>query len=369
MHPTIENILFVQDSSPCIRNIKMASALNERGLEIHLVHRDKTPNQAYGFGDDAYKTVVCLPKENHRDIDIIYSVIKRYRIDLVHYHNQPDRLSAELIESNLRIPVIYDQHDFLSFKHHLSRKEKRFEKICNEQSDGAIYVTESYKNEVARYYSLIENSICFLNYYLKADSLANEDTLPKQSRRDGIVHLVYVGRISDHKKDHRYIIESLKRLGNENCIVHVYPSKNKKYHKYNKLKHVVMHRSLPYRQLIREISQYDFGLTIFNEGVVRKLPHIRYGLGNKTFDYLCAGLPVLTQGCLDEVKKIVVQNEFGFIIEEGNGFQRLSKDRYEALVKNIREKRERFTMESQIDRLIQFYSTTWARFNHDGAPT
>ena len=359
---SIKNILFVQDSSPCIRTIKLATALASNGLNMHLAHRNRTPDEVYGYGNASFASITCLPKYRFEDVQVIKSIIADQAIHLVHFHNEPDELGAKLIKEDLGIPVIYDQHDFSSFKHHLSRKERKYEKICNEEADGTVYANpDSYRNEVAKHYALIEHSLCLANYPSGRSALKKEEELPKCSSLDGKMHLVYLGRISEHRKDHRNIIEAVRALADEDHIVHIYPSKNRAYPKYNRMDHVIVHEKLPYHPLILEISQYDFGLTIFNHRLVRKMPHVQYALGNKTFDYLSAGLPVLTQECLQEVAKIVLENGFGFTLEHFNEDKTISEDRYRALVENIRRKRGDFTMENQIHRLIDFYQTTMER--------
>jgi len=362
---SFKNILFVQDSSPCIRTIKLATALKSNGLNIHLAHRNRTPDEVYGYGNASFASITCLPKYRFKDVQVIKRVIADNEINIVHFHNQPDELGAKLIRANLGIPVIYDQHDFLSFKHHLSKKERKYERICNEEADGTVYANpDSYRNETAKYYALIENSLCFANYPSGTSALEKEDELPKCSSLDGKTHLVYIGRISERKDDHRNIIEIVRELADEDYIVHIYPSKNRTYPKYNRIDHVIVHEKLPYHQLITEISQYDFGLTIFNNSLANdKIPHVKYAFGNKTFDYLLAGLPVLTQTCLQEVAKIVLENGFGFTVENFNDYRSISKDRYNALVENIRQKRGYFAMENQIHRLIDFYGATMERYS------
>lgn len=355
---SVKNILFVQDSSPCIRTIKMATALYYEGLNIHLVHRNKTPDEAYGYGNSSFKSISILPKYRFKDIKFIKQLIIKYNIDLVHFHNQPDQLGAKLIGSKLGIPIIYDQHDFMSFKHHLSRKEKKYELICNENADGSIYITEAYKNEVSKYYNLIDNSICFGNYFPQNSNLKPANFLPKISLQSKKLNLVYLGRISEHKRDHRNIINIVQLLSDIDFIIHIYPSKNKKYSDFNRISNVIIHDKLPYNELIKDISQYDFGITAFNDEIASKLPHIKYAFGNKTYDYLCAGIPVLVQKCLDEVLDFIINNGFGFTMENYDKYNNLSSSEYSNIVLNIIQCRNQFSMENQIHRIIKFYEKT-----------
>ncbi len=360
---SIKNILFVQDSSPCIRTIKLAAALQSKGLNIYLAHRDKTPDEVYGLGNSAFRSLTRLPKYKFKDIRIIRRLIDERNIDLVHFSNEPDELGARLIKANLKIPVIYDQHDFLSFKKKLSAKKRKQEQICNEEADGTVYITESYKKEVGKYYALIKNSICFANYFSADNVLKADEFLPKLSAKDGKKHLVYLGRITEYNNDHRNIVGVLRRIADEKIMIHIYPSKNKKYMQYNRIPNVVVHENLPYRRLIQQISQYDFGLTVFNDEVASKLPHIRYAMGNKSYDYLCAGLPILAQESLDEVREFTLKNHFGFVLEERQNYIDISPEEYSGLVEHIIRKRMQFSMESQIERLIGFYTGTKKEFD------
>ena len=282
---------------------------------------------------------------------------------MLHFHNQPDRLGAKLIEAVLDVPVIYDQHDFMSFKHRLSKKDIKSEKTCNERADGTIYITESYKNEVSKFYSLIENSLSFANYFPSISALQLENFLPKLSKLDGKTHLVYIGRISEHHNDHRNIIKILKKISKKELIIHIYPSGNKKYIKYRQIKNVMIHEKLPYKKLIQEISQYDFGITVFNNDIAPKLPHIRFAFGNKTFDYLCASIPILVQECLDEVKDFTLSNGFGFILEQFEKYINISEEQYNKIVEKILDNRNSFSMENQISKMIEFYETTLEKFH------
>jgi len=360
---SVKNILFVQDTAPCIRTIKIGTALSSKKLKIHIAYRDKTPNEVYGYGNDSFKTLIKLPQYSFRDKQIIGKLIEELNIDLIHFHNEPDKLGAKLINAKYSVPVIYDQHDFMSFKKRLSNKEKKNERVCNEQADGTVYITKSYKKEVSKYYRLIDNSIIFGNYFPKESTLNEKDFHPKLSDTDNKCHLVYLGRISEAKTEHRNILKIIKQLSNKDFVIHIYPSRDKAFKLYKKIKNVYVHNKLPYKELIKEISKYDFGLTIFNETIASKLPHIKYAMGNKSYDYLCAGIPIVVQNCLDEAKEFVLGNKFGFVMENFSEYKNLSKESYNNLVDHIIQNRKIFAMEYQINRVIDFYEKTKELFD------
>ena len=67
-------------------------------------------------------------------------------------------MPMKIMEWDLGIPVIYDQHDFLSGKREkeLSPLLLAHERYCNEENDGAIFITNYYKQLVAAKYSINE---------------------------------------------------------------------------------------------------------------------------------------------------------------------------------------------------------------------
>jgi hypothetical protein len=144
------NVLFIQDSSPCIRNIKYAEILSNLGIKVHLLFKNNDPNKNYGFGNSFYSTLYKF-KYRYQVLKLIVKIIQDQSIDLIHYHNQPDVLCAKIINADLKVPIIYDCHDFMSFKKKLSKREKEAERCCNEDSDGVIYQTEAYLNAACKY--------------------------------------------------------------------------------------------------------------------------------------------------------------------------------------------------------------------------
>ncbi len=352
-------LLFIQDGSPCIRNIKYAEALSKKGISIHLLFRGKDPYTNYGYSNSIYQSLTKF-KYRISVMKTIRKLIAEHDISIIHYHNQPDVLCATMIKSKLNVPIVYDCHDFLSFKHHLSNKEKKAEKMCNENSAGVVYPSQSYLDAAKQYYKFTELQLVFGNYYPSAHLLSPDRFLPKLRAKDGKIHIVYQGRLSEKQSDHRCIVDQLRTFNPDKYIIHLYPSNNKKFLAYKAIPNIVLHEKQPYHRLITELSAYDFGLVMFNDTIIKKLSAIKYAFGNKTFDYLCAGLPVVVQDTLDEVSRFVVENKVGILLSQLDGLDINSS--WDGFVRMVLDIRESYSMEHQINHLESFYSSVLSVF-------
>ncbi len=350
------NVLFVQDSSPCIRNLKYAEALQQQGVRVHLLHRNNSPDQAYGRGNNFYASITKF-RSRMFFLRTLARLLKERQIDLIHYHNQPDLLGARIIKARLGLPFVFDCHDFMSFKHRLNKRAREAERACNEDSDALIYPAAEYLNEAMKYYHMTPKRLVFGNYYPASLLLDPVDFQPKLSARDGRLHLVYQGRLAEKKSDHRYLAGALRSFDPDRYVVHVFPSNRKDFQEYRAIKSVVMHDKLPYARLISQLSAMDYGLVMFQDSIARKLPAVRFAFGNTTFDYLCAGLPVLVQDSLDEVRSFVSQHKVGWLLSGLADLPLPGSEAHHELVKQVLSIRGNFSMERQIGKVLELYQT------------
>jgi len=360
---TIQNILFVQ-VNPCIRNVKIAAALKHNGVNVHLAYIGKTPQETYGFGNEFYASIHNLGKWTFRLVPQIQKLITQLNIQAVHYHNYPDKHGAMMIRANLPVPVIYDQHDFFSQKRQLNKRKLLYEKICNEQADGNIYITEKYKNLVAQKYRLNTRVMVLPNFALGA-IVPQKDAYPYKNDKEPL-HLVYIGLITQYDDKVRNLIDYFKMLSRRGFIIHVYPTRSKAYPLYEAIPNVVMHRQLPLTQLVKEISAYDFGILFLNKDVSEayRAEELRFGAWNKFYDYITAGLPVITFTYFEYMAQIVQKEGFGPVLE---GIEEVTPellhryDQRELRIK-IQKGRGKYFMENNIRPLIKFYEQTLREF-------
>jgi glycosyltransferase involved in cell wall biosynthesis len=118
--------------------------------------------------------------------------------------------------------------------------------------------------------------------------------------------------------------------------------------------------AVPYNELLSWTTSADLGLTIFKPGYTRS---IRYCLPNKLFEYLMAGLPVLSSQ-LDAIAEVLKTYEVGQILPslapeeigasinvmlaDGEALARMRQNALEAA-------RQEFNWEKEKQKLIQFY--------------
>jgi len=362
----IRDVLFVQ-VNPCIRNVKIAAALKSAGINVHLAYVGRTPQETYGFGNAFYASIHDLGNWSFRHIPKIKKLIQRLNISAIHYHNYPDKLGAQMILANLPVPVIYDQHDFFSQKKKLSSRRLYYEKVCNEQADGRIYITEEYKNLVAQKYALDGQYILLPNYAL--GSIVPEE-MNKTSERDGKIHLVYIGLITQHEDKVRNLIDYFSLLSERNFVIHVYPTRSKGYPRYEAIPNVIMHKQLPLDKLVREIAAYDLGILFLNKEVseMSRVEELRHGAWNKFFDYITAGLPVITFDEFEYMAQIVKENNFGLSVQSIDDitYERIKELDLNHLRQEVKKSRSRFFMEDNIGPLVRFYERVAARFGGNG---
>ncbi len=359
----IKNVLFVQ-VNPCIRNVKIAAALKHNGVNVHLAYVGKTPQETYGFGNEYYTSIHDLGKWPIRNIPKIKKLIKELNIHAIHYHNYPDKLGAQMILAGLSVPVVYDQHDFFSQKRKLSRRKRFYEKECNEQADGNIYITEKYKDLVAQKYRLNDNSILLPNFAL--GTIAPQEELYEYRKDKKSLQLVYIGLITEHDDKVRNLITYFKLLSERGFVIHIYPTRSKAYPKYEAISNVIIHKQLPLPQLVREMAKYDYGILFLNKDVSEayRAEELKFGAWNKFYDYITAGLPVITFNEFEYMAHTVKEEGFGPVVSGIDEVTPELFDRYDvpALRRKVQAGREKYFMENKIKSLIAFYEQVYQEY-------
>jgi len=248
----------------------------------------------------------------------IQKIARKLRIDIINTHT-PDELGYYAKQTNF--PVVHDIFDTFSFTgeylynslfcteqpalrsmalikrlgidnkiaNTIKKTYLSWEKFVHERCDGLIYTSQYMLDAAKQKYSINCPTVIVPNAVLQEDLPTFYK--PKLSEKDGKRHVVFTGHITKQK------LEVLLRVSKRDICVHVYPICSKSIMEKmnlisNKNRWFYVHDPLPYKKLLIELTQYDFGLILWYEGATD--PIFQLSLPNKLFEYLAAGLPIIT---------------------------------------------------------------------------
>jgi len=363
-------LLFLQPQ-PCIRALKLAKGLKGAlGEDVSLVfgYLDRTLTELYGYGDEFFDRFVKLGNPEKS----ISELVERYKPHIIHSHNAPDFLTVSAINAVDDIPVIHDTHDALTMRkmgYYAGDDEARIqeyadeEKIANEESDGRLYVTEGVGDYIRKRYTVDESELVFRNYV--SEDMMPWDLTDKFSDKDGEIHIVYAGTITSQIEGHHYDLrEIFMEIAEQGFHIHIYAAREDEAYSLlaEEEDFVHYHGHFPRKELMRnELKKYDFGWAGFND--VMNKEHLDVCLPNKAIEYIACGLPVLTLPH-KTLSEFVEEHKVGLVI---NSFDEMREQLFESneLKEIVLRKRYEFTIESNINRLIQFYANLIAQHSID----
>ncbi len=261
----------------------MASNLTRRGHHVTLAYTWKKLSERYENADDsAYSELVKL-----RKIDDIIKVSEGY--DLIHSHNEPDTLTVSA--QRARIPVIHDTHDLISLRYNHEPSIVLYERLANTRSTACIYSTQYQRDEAARLYGPQVPTEVLYNFASRAD--VPSKPLKKLSAKDGKVHVVYEGGVSEKKYHHRDFTDIFLEVATGNVILHIHPIQYSEAiaEMFKGNANIVYHKPVGPNEIVQVMTQYDLGIIPWN----LKYANLRFlnsTIANKLFEYMAAGLPV-----------------------------------------------------------------------------
>lgn len=279
-------------------------------------------------------------------------------------------------------PFVYFPYDILShffnsmesaLKSPIAPKiyELNSEKYLFENSDGILHKGSSYELEPieGRVFKKINLAPLQLNF---SPYCSKEFNVPinknKLSKKDKELHFVYTGFLANNPESAKIFKQYFKDITSQGIHMHIYTivghvSKEKEreyivdfFKDVEQSKYLHLHKALGAKEIVKEISQYDFALWLSYETNEDNIESV-HSVGNKISTYLEAGLPIVYNKNSVYLHKIL--RGYGLDLSFTNKNlktinKRLKKMKYNHLIKKLEEARKDFDMDVNFPRLDNF---------------
>lgn len=360
---TVVNVVlndFTNDS----RVLKISRSLVDLGRQVTVValHNKglRRKESVDGVRVDRIKLITrSWPK--HRPVQLIKYLeflirsVWRYRaVDLVHCNDLnalPVGILIKAFGRNVR--VVYDCHEYETEVNGLSGLEKKVKKVLERIlirfADRVITVSRTIATEYVRLYDIPEPRLILNcpNYVEQQKHNLFRESLG--IREDQVIFL-YQGGLSGGRGI-EILLEAFSGLdSDENVLVCMGygPLERLIEEKAEVSEQIFFHPAVNPDVLLDFTSSADYGVSFIEDSCLS----YRYCLPNKIFEYLMAGLPLLTSN-LYEMKRLVEGEGVGVVAEENSvaGFRRavvasLGQD-YAAIRDNVFLARKKYCWEEQ----------------------
>ena len=348
------------------RYIKMACALQSMDYRLCFIMEDNEINRG-------------IQKEIPKGIQIRYfksaeealDICRKYTPLVFHIFVEKEYETAYFLIKNKKEigKIIYSEYDLFwgYYKNAAKKSAERAvakERYCFENADGICF--RDWGGEF-----LEKNSDYNIQgkWIMLLDGCAGTQIDRSRKKLHGL-HLCYVGSVCVGKQSGIYshneeLMLLIERCEKEHVHVHIYPNRKNSgiYASYismsKNMKYFHFHNSLPYSQLIGQISHYDYGIDIslkpYEEAIeTYTKAAYRYDSGNKYFDYLDAELPLIapcTELLAEEFERRGVCIRENLLTVDFN-YLKAEKTKYREAV--IQAKAD-FDMRKNITKLIDLY--------------
>jgi len=375
-----KQIIFFEGNTPTDMCFKMAKTLKGRGYETVLIsilgNFDKNIYNGYNqvinfnlnhlnifkYPYDTFKQLFS----NFRLLKLINSIRKLKPYVIIGVVGHPIFLSATIKKIFKKIPFIYFPYDVISLKYKdinnnyildkTPKIELKSEKYCFENADGIIFKGDEFKY-VKDMIKTNTPVLQFLPYCLKENIVPlNENKL---SKKDGELHLVYLGTFADD------LWEGLKEILNQKIHLHFYSrqynliSHSKKHKFFLKNKYFHFYKHVSQSKISKEISKYDFGGWFSSPDFkVYKKEWIGAASGNKLATFIEAGIPFICSKDMVFIHSIIKKYNLGVAVNKNqmkNLGPLLKKFDNKKFIENIEIARKELEFESNIHKLEKFF--------------
>lgn len=267
---------------------------------------------------------------------------------------------------NKKLFVIYDAHEY-EINHGANPSKFKtnllyvIEKLFINFADRVMTVSDSIANEYARLYGIEKPTLVlncpFYQSVSKQDLFRNEFAIHKDQRI-----FLYQGCL-DPGRGIEMLLEVFSKMENDQnvCVFMGYGSlENEIKSKARKYKNIFFKNAVSPNLILEYTASADFGLCFIEPVSIS----YKYCLPNKLFEYLMAGIPILTVRDLVEVSQVVEAYGVGLVANSysvddvRDVIEKMEKYDYDSFASRIQEARKIFTWEVQEKSLLGVYSNT-----------
>lgn len=322
----------------CIRVFKLALALIEKGHTVDII-TNQPP-----FGHNMFATMSI-----YFDAEQLTRCVQASPADVFHIHNTPDWL-VSATRAGTDKPIVYDIHDLESLRR--QQEPEQDENDAFRISDAWVHVSQACKDAAYKYHGNGKPSIV-LHSYVNERFVGNNETAPSWSS------VVYEGGVSSQAQEERLgnglrqvnmryfvpLADALSNQGYEFFIFGVSPLGDMFYENAG----AVYFSGLMYPVLMRALRPFAYGFV----GALIDMPLMQAAMPNKLFEYISQGVvPIIYKA--DEAAGWAQEMGVGIKLESLNDLGK-QLEQAPAIRENILKRRHEFTMERNIQPLIDLY--------------
>ena len=298
-------------------------------------------------------------------LEFIFRVMVAYRnkVDIVHCNDLnalPVGVLLKKISKN-KLKIVYDAHEYETETNGSKGIEKKLKKgiesFLIRYADQVITVSDSIANEYAKLYAIPKPHLvlnCPHYRKIKKQNIFREQL----NIRDDQTIFLYQGGLSKGRGIELIleVFSQFKEDGNVLVCMGYGPLERMIQEKEVNTTTIFFHPAVTPEVLLQYTSSADYGISFIEDACLS----YRYCLPNKMFEYLMAGLPVLTSN-LFEMKRLVEAYQVGVVAKENtvDGFVAAVKTSLEMdsqqIKANVEKVKKDFCWEKQEKILLGIY--------------
>jgi len=361
------NILFVTYHT-CARVAKEAKALEAAGHQVIILQHVAASEEIL------YATELASFYRTEQGLLDRISYFGEWS-EVIHVHNEPNWIvpvaAAARDVTCPEVPIIFDIHDLESQRE--NGNIDKHEGSAIHAADAFIFPSKGYEKGIKKVWNVGKVPSRVIYSFCNREDIVT-DPLPR------VNGLVYEGMTiaplkgfeandSGYKR-YRDYVELTKQLTKSYVPFHLYGVR-KEFHQVYTDAGAIVNEIMRFPDMMRQLSRYDWGLC----GHLDNHPQWQKAMPNKLFEYLAAGIPVISINA-GEVSEFIKENRFGFVAEniddlvsylamdanliEENEMSSMREDCTENISKNI----NKFVMENQVPEIEALYAEA-ARYRKD----